>query len=883
MSDVSCSCGFPLESLDAVHRVEPSQGKPTSEVALSCPLCGTPIVVKLQTVGVLARERSGAIEFLRWKRPGATVGNTVALGLFRLEFDNLGLIEPREVCHAAALAFRGEDGELRVPVLPVRREYFDCIDQSKLAALRERGQLGRLVGGEYIARLPLRGFEGEAVEIRIPLATIKSPGAEDNAVLDVNVRLWPNLPTESWHHFLVGLSAVGPRATAVLGESRRLRLWSRGETVGFSRAASVQRGGESLVGSLAERPTWLSLELTRDGQADDPVADALAGGLMQVPAATARATADTIQMGLDFGTSNTCVAFSAQGQEKADLVPRVDETIWSLYLVRAGAEPSVHKGPDLWPSSVGFGRYQDLFPSEFLFLRKVDDQAGQLGSIEDWSFGLDFGIPAAGVRPAFSEAEYVLGEFKWAEMIRGTAFQSKIEWLQAQYIAGVLLCAYARWAVVHGKTPGTVRVKYAYPMAFEQGDLDTLRNAGDHAAKLLARWTGLQWSLDIRMNESEAAAQGGDPRNRIQVFVDMGGGSTDIAVNVRDFDILSTPYITSVRYAGAALLAAYEGSEPRTSCLAAGATGENLRRAIREAAQPADVIADPKLFDSDKERVRANRTQHFYGYVVELVARMIAAGVIERHFAGQDDNGGRREYNEDIGVSLFFLGNGWRLNATITASNFKQDLHARVKERVMALVKDVLVNGGTYGAALKDALKGRKLLIELKDHSFLHDKAAVAIGLLSSDQSSSAAVQGSRPAGILGWPTIESSRKGRRTIPWFARYDVRDGKNPTDLASDSMDLAGDALGFDDEPAIDPNGPSAWYQKLAKPFALDFEDGAPKIAEGLRTIKELDPKLEKSLGVLRAKCATPNDTWLRRGPLEVLLEELFKKKLREIGA
>src|SRR5690606_39226579 len=142
--------------------------------------------------------------------------------------------------------------------------------------------------------------------------------------------------------------------------------------------------GECLVGALDERPAWVGLEVTEAGQAREPAAQAVAGGFFFVPPATVPAAGE-VRAGLDFGTSNTCVAF--QGQMISDdqspaLLPKVDEQDWNLYLVRGGPELRTHRGPDLWPSPSGFGAKGDLFASELLFGRAKADQTRALDAID---------------------------------------------------------------------------------------------------------------------------------------------------------------------------------------------------------------------------------------------------------------------------------------------------------------------------------------------------------------------------------------------------------------------------------------------------------------------------------------------------------------------
>ncbi|MBK7823517.1 MAG: hypothetical protein IPJ61_21255 [Tessaracoccus sp.] len=880
-AEVSCGCGFTLGRLDAVHAVTPSIGSANDKVELICPLCGLELDVVLQKQGVLARATGPQVEYLRWGKAGVGGGRSVTIGRFRLEFPNLGVIEPHQICYPRVPAFQREDGAPVVPVLPVLHRYLDCVDVGQLDRLRDQGQLGHIEGDEYVARLPLLGGAGEPAEVRLPLFSYAGKTGAESVIRDVNLRVWPNLPTTTWRHYLVGLSATGPGATPMLGPDRRLRMFVRGASTGFTELTSVQRAGEALVGRLKERPTWVAIEVADAGKLDATVARA--GGLFEVPAVEDKALGNNLNVGLDFGTSNTCVAFQIQGSKEIELVRPVAETDWSLYIVRAGIEPAVHRGPDLWPGRTGFGPSEDLYPSEILFRRTRGDQSQSLGDIANWTYGVDFGIPIAGIDPAFAETDHIISEFKWSAMLEGSVFHKPVALLQAQYIAATLMNAVVRFGIRQGAMPAEVYVRYSYPMAFGPGDHTVLEKAVEHLSEALPGATGMRWSILPGASESEAAAQSNDDRKAVEVFLDMGGGSTDIAIRTKEpesNDAWNNVYVTSVRYAGAALLAAYAGTRQST-CLAAGASVDQLRRKVRESTSASNVVKDSRLFNPNRERARVNRTDHFYGYVVELAARMLAAGVIEGRFArtavvGVDDQ------DNEISIAIHLLGNGWRFKTTTTTADFKAALCAALESRTEALINGYLTGDHSYAKDRLAVLRTKTLIFTpgRSATNVPHDKAAVAVGVIGPK--SRVGDKGQLSSGIVGWTTNVRTAGNKRSIPWFVRYDNNDSANkrnrPALGGAEGAAAAKGKLGAVPGQAVD--GPATWYAEFDASPSFDWRDGPPALPRDLTPVKELDPDLVDSLGKLRIGCADLKPTWFKKGAFEVLLEELFRDALRE---
>lgn len=781
-------CSFDLSLLPVSLRIEAIDEGIKN---LSCPACGSSVVLRVDQHGVVVRGSKADTRYERWE-DGAReqVSHQLSVGRrLRLVFTELGTRQVSSICYPKVPVFVDERGELVVPTLPVRTEELDCIDLERLDQLIASQELKLPSGGNYLYRLPLRGRDTLA-EITIPTYT-PEPGqpSKDNAFRGVNLRVWPNLDLDSWRYYLVGVAGSSDEGNQLVREQRLTVQVQGAEDAVWRPVDRVQRGGESRSLQLDQRPRWVAAEL-----ADTSVPTSrgggrvLAGGLFYVPPARSPASDVQSSFGLDFGTSNTCVAvqgFMSKGQAQPELLPDIAETAWNHYLVRGGPESTEQAGPELWPSPRGFGTRRDLFASELLFALPKRDLSGRLADLASWRFGIDFGIPSAGAKPLYSEDEHILGDFKWSAMLRHHAamFAPNVVDLQAHYLGAVLLLAYVRSAMgSSGRCSRVANVLYSYPMAFDADNSSNMKTLQDSTAKAqewLAKATGLHWTLSQGADESTAAARNvGNPGANILVYLDMGGGSTDIGVLFEDQpNHWRTVYLTSVAYAGMALLEGFVGpvqnGVARQSCLAGNVSLDTLRRRVRESSDAGQVLSDPQLFRTHFEGSVKRRTNHFYGYIIEYIARLLAAGFLDQRFRSTLPDGRRAFASGQLKIVLFFLGNGWRF-----ASNTAQQVERLLEQQIHGRLLDLLQGEkGAYADDVRQQLGASGVQIQLtaqplSNHpSIPHPKAAVALGLLldGGDQ------RRSEPrAGILGWNTHVNDK----VLPWFLLYSLAGGGGP---------------------------------------------------------------------------------------------------------
>jgi hypothetical protein len=846
---------------------------------LRCPICSQTCPVNVAKLGLIIRGSGASAQFARWRTEGgATSGSGILVGDLELRFERFLTIEPREACYERVPVFRQADGSLRTPDLPLRTDMFDCLDFEKTRA--HKGPLTEIVGSVARFSLYLKGLD-KAATIELPLQG-QGPGPiNESAFADLNLRIWPKADIKGWAHHLVGVAGTSEVGETTLRE-RQLAFHARPARGDWQRVDVAQRGGGALVQAMTARPEWVSAEMREES------GTVHAGGVFWVRSEAVVNPIGEVKFGLDFGTSNTCIAVD-DGSGPRVLEPTKPAN-WNLYVLRSGEERPEHVGPDLWPSSLGFGRTGDVYPSELLLPKTRQEMVPALGTIENWRYGVDYGVPGAKQAPSYNESECTVRYFKWAELMRpfGSTYSERLADFQDRYLAAVLMNALLRATAMGVTFPQTVHVWYSYPMAFDPDDLNKLAETTARAEKYLSEVTGLSWKIEKGLDESTAAARnGGDPGCQVAVYLDMGGGSSDIAIVRRITDTKAEPvFLTSARYAGSALLDAFAGREnPSTrrrdgSCLSQNATVDALHRKVRETPSINDVLAD-SIFNRAMAKVVERRIGCFYNYLAEYVARLLASALLEGrlgHVEGQ------------LGIGVHFLGNGWGFASRLSAnSQFAPLIVNRISKRLEILLRDEILKenpseeakrlGETFFPDMLEfqnfvygsggtALQASQLAIPP------HPKAAVAFGLLQDGSGSpSGGVHAEARIGILGMDT----KIATTMVPWFARFNTAEndkaGGPPKAAASKARSWT--AVGSS-HPYYKPD----W----SKDSMLDWPDATPNLPEDLPSPQALDIRLSATRGKLKAECSlSKNNGWFAKGPYEVLLETLFKPSLGLIGS
>lgn len=767
------SCSFDLSRLPVSVRFEAQSMEPGRD--LTCPLCGSRARLDLMKWGVFTRTAPSGKTYCTWKLDGAAPVRQVAGG-FKMErsgmsfvFDKLELVNPQAICHHAIPTFADEGGVASHPAVPVREEYFDCLD---LETLRDRlaadpRSVSEVENNRLVCRLPLRGLPPERATVTVTIPVMPPEKGSQTTFRGVNLRVWPT-PLPRWRRYLVGLAAcdeLGERAMA----GDRLRARVRGAAGNWRGMGSTQRGGHAAVCAIDGTPEWISIEVGPGAASGD----AEAGGMFWIAPPAKTLAAGSLQFGLDFGTSNTCLAYRDGAEQAPKLLPAIDEKRQSLYLIRGGPEALRHAGPDFWPAALGVGAGKDLFPSELLLPKPIQEMTAASKTVDQWVFGVDYGIPGPGVESASSsyrEREHVLSEFKWGSMVRQAypAFTEATGMLQSRFLEACLMQGLVRVVRSGYPIPETITVTYSYPMAFSEDDKKRLDESVHVACERLVQMTGTGWGAQVGVDESRAAAAHVTTDAPMSIYVDMGGGTTDIAILwspqtsvAKKEEIL---FSTSVQYAGKSLLDGFGGKESAkgTSCLTP--TGRlELKRRVREATRISDLKTNAGLFQVPAFTTTIeNRTRHFYHYVVEYVARMIAAALIEGLATVED------RFEPSTDVVVYCLGNGWGFFEFVSPNPY-ETLVYNIRSRVRAILDAEPMAGQVRDAAGVSPRQVELRFIDGKIKDLPHRKAAVASGVLKANAKEGTVVGGA--IGLVGWTTRVNDGKAG-TIPWYRRYDT---------------------------------------------------------------------------------------------------------------
>ncbi|MBI5518115.1 MAG: hypothetical protein HY909_30370 [Deltaproteobacteria bacterium] len=839
------NCGFDLSRLDMTV-LYARKGMETRK--LHCPLCRSDRVRLTALERVFPRPTTG--RWVRWREGGAAgaSSNVIPVGHLRLKVESeIEALSKEQVCFRQVPVF--VSGNARVwPALPVMPEYMDCLDPAQVRLARERPEgFGRVIQERGKARyqcvLPLRGLkatEWPTYECDLLPANPFAGSAGDLdavAFRGVSVKVWPNLkrPTHRWKYYVAAVQAVTEEGMTLFAQGRSFRARMLVPPDAEGRPASettlqavkldqeLGREGDAggnptgVVGATRDgRPAWISVEFVHPPATPGGREEPVGGGLFPLRPAADTEPGDTWSLGVDFGTSNTVVAIKRRDNSTQCVSPERGKLRESttLHLVHGGNQ-TVFKGLDLWPGGEWSGPFRDLLPSELGCVRRWTDVATEKG-ILDLAFGKDFGVPLRGAQATIS-SDHVVSEFKWLRAVEkdksALAQRPLVQALQARFLEGAMLMTAASLLAEEEASPRTVNVNYSFPLAFDEEDLETLRLAGEHAGVQLKALTGADFVFPPTplVDEAQAAA-GNTPSDKMfRVYLDLGGGSLEILVD----DTLARnnhqghqglhPHVfsTSIFFGGSVYLRSLIGaseSDRRGACvMPAMASYTRLASVVRQSTSGRALLESPNVISENRKSTAERRARVYFGYIVEWVARAVAAVCLEhgrspeakvnlsrnrlftvtgsgadaRWILGTSRGPGQKRAVE---FSLVLLGNGWGFGDIVRdgMKTVEQMMAMRVYERLQELLKETPVareiTDGDY------ALLDPRLALEVSyvlPAEGTHRKAAVALGLLGSHHTTEDAQRFFKKRaperhGVLGFD-LWLNDSGRR-VPWFRPF-----------------------------------------------------------------------------------------------------------------
>jgi hypothetical protein len=398
----------------------------------------------------------------------------------------------------------------------------------------------------------------------------------------------------------------------------------------------------------------------------------------------------------------------------------------TLHLLDGGPQ-TLQRGIDLWPGGEWSGPHRDLLPSELASVRRWIDHPNE-AAIGQLAFGKDFGVPLRGALGSVG-SDHVVSEFKWLRAVEkdksALAQPPIVQALQARFLEGAMLMTAASLLAEEEASPRTVNVNYSFPLAFDEGDLDTLRGAtrrpasaeGPHRRRLL-------FPAPPLVDEAQAAA-GHTPSDKMfRVYLDLGGGSLEVLVddtlarNSQQGHAGMHPHVfsTSIFFGGSVYLRSLVG--------AARATAGLVRDARHGLVHPPRQRGAPEPLGQGPARVAARHRRDAQGHrrapraglhrvhrrargagargrvpgarahrrrrarpLAQPPVYALRQGSARRWILGANKGPGQKRVVE---FSLVLLGNGWGFGDIVRdgMKNVEQMMAQRVYARLMELLRE---------------------------------------------------------------------------------------------------------------------------------------------------------------------------------------------------
>lgn len=834
------------------------------QIRLFCPACGRPIERDLKLYQILPRKG----KLYRWHTTMTSAQEEISLGnaiKLKVPTGQLVTISSQEICYPAVPVFNNGKGKLAIPTLPVRKEFLAFVDTTQKAE-------AEIIQDRYHIQLSLKGLD-ETIPINLPLVPVQSdrPAQAENAVFDgVHLVLWPHVPYKEWNRYFLRFGSSKEQAEKLINQYRDVKLYSYAKEKldseeldsnesDWIEVDAIASDRVTRYGCVESRPEWVAMEFESKQSGKS-----IGGGVFAIERAEENYPPGYMPIvAFDYGTSNTFIAWQDINVKDGDRERPLPIHSCEKFIISGDDLPSAVDFADTWPPREGVGRSKALLPSEILTRENLKELRMRPEDIERWKPVVNYGIPSGGLKVGYDEAEHIIAEFKWQGMIQDEAFRPKYQDLQKRYLEFLLLFGMAQLAN-KGLMGKTADVRFSYPLAFSQEDIGNFTKVLESVCRTVTKQTGISFikrEAKVSMEEGKAhspllpsdearaaASSVGKLSSAFSalLYVDIGGGSTDIALEVVGDESEKRHGYTSIasfQYAGSGLASAFaEGN-----CLKPDVDLNQFRRCIREVGQVRELMKMGTVFHPNKTNPINSKTHYFYSYLVEFLSRLLAAHIIN----GEWDEGLNVKEIELVKregylVALYALGNGWGFGDLID-QKYARDVFSRsLSDRANGILREAMEQEGVPEGLPRVMVQGEEL--RLAD-----PKGAVAIGLLkgSSEQVSNGDEWAFRT--IVGWTT----QVGRtRKVPWYRPITNRAATKP-----------------EKEEALPPN-----------PNLDCREDEWPLFPPRLPAPHSLDRDLNKTRRFLLDPdmgCVQGRQLWFTQSPFHVLLERLFKPKLKEL--
>ncbi|MGB7925483.1 MAG: hypothetical protein WCF57_19750 [Pyrinomonadaceae bacterium] len=657
-------CGFDVSAYPATIVMD------SNAHIFHCPVCGQSFDPVMDLEGKDVFYDSEARGFVKWATPAEAAQSEVIvekiLGQFKLQVRAKPL-NYQQLFYSPALVFVLDDA-------PVQNQLFAPPENCKRYDIDIKE---RLIdpNGTYL-ELQFR-LKGGSRPFRVSLSAAVTRATTDPQTGRINngsaLTVWPNFKRSGWTEAMQDASdevqqgrndSDGGSATVEHSPWRdyfvQFDTDDKAVTLKTLRLVGEGMGQEAMIdgavpkGALDFPPEYIEVtaDVAQGGQAPRQYRTCFSVSLNSYNPQKV-ALSKVLRLAIDFGTSNTCVCYRVPGDvERGDAsdnarAPKLLRLRNKNYEVVRGLQLGANVSHTWLPDLEG----QDFIPSELVFRDTPQNILGQTSPQPI----LDYTIPAARWRAG--EEKMICTGFKWKHATEPSAVREQYRELQRMYLDLLFRMVVAELVASDGPLAGTevhpnkIELVYTYPLAMPKERWKALGRLLESIGQSIHQRTGVSMTVNVGVDESRAGEadikmQGEGQR----IFMDIGGGTTDIAVieqrdNVAQRELL---LVDSMRYAGNDFLAALaddaKGGHISTRPLI------ELQRRVRFFKRAA--LEDLSVFGSSEERKEdaQDALERFLQGVMQYLARIM---ILRLNSLGEIADA----RNEKL--KLFLLGNGW--------------------------------------------------------------------------------------------------------------------------------------------------------------------------------------------------------------------------------
>lgn len=482
----------------------------------------------------------------------------------------------------------------------------------------------RLKGSDEIFSVTIAAMPTESI-------TESNGEVKDGSALKV----WPRFKRDRWRDYFVYFATTDP-----LVATTQIRIVGKPDEVKIV-PGSTPRDKLPFAPSFIE----ISARVKNTLGVGKPCSASFEVGLTELKTS---AEGQPCLLSVDFGTSSTCFSYSSLGEaaHSLDLSDKTLTLIPGLQIEKFLAHtwlPELDK--------------EKLLPTELLFYVPPERAFSEK---KTFAAIVDYTIPPNRWRT--DEEKQIVTGFKWLHAVKPVPVKQHYQSFQQMYLELVLKLAVAELAeITQGNTsidPFHIDMVVTYPLAMLEADFQKLLDSYAAVQARVAESTGIILEERATVDESRAGQYATQPTGgRDFVFLDVGGGTTDMAVVEISAFGRETKFVDSIQYAGNDYLEA----------IAADTLDNNISRASlielerRIRVKDDNVLNDLSTFKSmahlRNQAIQA--LERFLDGLVEYLARTL----VIQHAKDNGENAQARPSD------IYLLGNGWRYVSMLVTNN----------------------------------------------------------------------------------------------------------------------------------------------------------------------------------------------------------------------